>query len=294
MSKSCWFYPIYEPAITCLHLYYSAQAQLVLRSIASLVSLLLKAEALRYITVSDMAIMFTIVPIGAMTFSWYFFSERMRVTQAVGIGLCAAGIVIVIRPTSLFGGPGATRHPDRFKGFLYALCSALSLVLLAVILRIMGESSADSVGFNTGLIHTTLAMFLTVISGSFGEIFSRRFLGTLMIVGKIKFCTVFFLGRALQCESVATVSTVKCFGDVTLSILVQMIFMGDYPDWWYAFGATVVLVSFAFITGSDLARWYTHNFIHQCRRSLTWVHSLSIYARPLVSRRYKLHFARSS
>lgn len=245
-------------------------------------SLMLKAEALSYIAVSDMAIMFTIVPIGVMIVSWYFLDEKIHFPQVVAIFLCASGIVIVMRPRFLFAQSSNTKDIDRLKGFLYALGSALSLVALVIILRIMGKRSTHFIGFNSGLTRTTLAMSFTIMMGDFRDIFTTRYLGTLVMVGKINFCAIFFLSKALQRESAATVSIVKFCGDIVFSIVVQILFTGDYPDVLSVVGTTLVLGSFATIASRKAARWYAENFLYEYHRRLAWVRNMRLHSGAIV------------
>lgn len=243
---------------------------------------MLKVEALRYIDVSDVAIVFTTVPIGVMIVSWYLLGEKIHMPQAFSVVLCASGIVIVMRPTFLFPESAAPRDYNRPKGFLYALGSAMALVALVIILRIMAKNTAHFIGFNSGLTRTFLAMVFSILSGNFSEILTGRFLGTLVMTGKINFCAVFFLSKALLKESAATVSTVKFCGDIIFSILVQMVFTREYPDLWSVFGTLLVLGSFVTVAGGKAASWYADNFMKEYRRRAIWVRSFSLYPRPLA------------
>lgn len=224
------------------------QVDLMLRGLTSLMSLMLKVEALQYIVVSDLAVVYTLVPLCVMVLSWYFLGEGMSVTMWTSISLCLGGIIVVMRPTIFFEEWDAEQTQKRFTGFMYAFGSALSLVAMIVLIRITRHATSKFLGFNSGLIRTMLALTMCAGAGSFGDLLDGRFLGMLVMMGKLSFCSIFFLGKALQKESGAFVTTVKFSADIIISVILQMAFLNLYPDFWTIGGILLVVLSFMVTT----------------------------------------------
>ncbi|CAN8020318.1 unnamed protein product [Ixodes persulcatus] len=239
----------------------NVQLQLLLRSLSSLMALMLKVQALRFITVSDMAIVYSTVPIGVMVVSRYLLDEQMRVRHWISVLLCAAGVIVVMRPDAFFKKVESSRQRERVKGFLFGFGSALSLVVLVIIIRSMRNLSGQFLGFNSGLIRSILSLCVAVFTGSFGGLLSGRYLGTLLMLGKTNFCAIDFLNKALEREPAATVAVVKFCGDVICSIVLQIVFTQIYPDWSSAVGSGLVLASCLLVAGGKAMSWWSHRAI---------------------------------
>ncbi|CAN7939815.1 unnamed protein product, partial [Ixodes hexagonus] len=237
------------------------QVQLVLRSLSSVMALMLKVQALRFIAVSDLAIVYTTVPIGVMVVSWYFLDEQLSPRHWIAVLLCAAGVVAAMRPDALFKTFEGSAQRQRVKGFLFGFGSALCLVALVVIVRYMRNITGQFLGFNSGLTRFILSVSAAVLTGSFGGLLSGRYLGTLLMLGKINFCAIVFLGKALERESAATVAVTKFCGDVICSIVLQIVFTRVYPDWSGTVGTGLVLASCVFVAGGSTLTSLSHRVI---------------------------------
>lgn len=112
------------------------QVDLVLRGLSSLMSLMLKAEALRYLAVSDVSVAYSTVPVFVMLLSWYFMNEKMGLPMWASIWLCLCGVVVVMRPAIFFKEWDEETSQTRLIGFLYAFGSAFSLVIMIVLYRL--------------------------------------------------------------------------------------------------------------------------------------------------------------
>ncbi|KAH9369961.1 hypothetical protein HPB48_001838 [Haemaphysalis longicornis] len=221
-----------------------AQMDLILRGLSSLSSLMLKVEALQHIAVSDLAVVYTLVPMCVTVISWYFLGEGMSVTMWTSICLCLAGIILVMRPTIIFEEWDTERTQTRVTGFMYAFASAFCLSALILLIRFTRHATREFLGFNSGLIRTTMMLLMCVGAGSFDELLDGRYLGTLVMVGKLSFCAIFFLGKALQRESGAFVTTLKFSGEIIFSVILQIAFLDLYPDVWTIGGIVLVALSF--------------------------------------------------
>lgn len=223
------------------------QVDLCLRGMASLMSLMLKAEALRYLLVSDVAVANTLVPVCVMILSWYFLGEGTGLAMWTSVSLCLCGIVVVMRPAIFFKEWDADTTHTRLIGFMYAFGSAVSLVIMIVLLRLTRNATNRFLGFNSGLTRTVLSLSMAVVTGEFDQFLDGRFLATLVMMGNLSFCTVYFLNKALQSQSAAFVTTIKFSGDVIFSVILQMAFMDLYPDMWTLGGIALVVFSFVMI-----------------------------------------------
>ncbi|XP_065281745.1 uncharacterized protein [Dermacentor albipictus] len=195
------------------------QVDLVLRGVCSLTSLMLKAEALRYVVVSDLAVAYTMVPVCVTLLSWYFMNESMGLTMWLSISLCLSGIVVVMRPAIFFKEWDEETTQTRLIGFLF-------------------------VNFNSGLTRTIMSLLMAMATGTLDELMDGRYLGTLVMMSKLGFCAIFFLNKALQIESGAFVATVKFSADVIMSVILQIAFLDLYPDVWSMGGIVLVVLSF--------------------------------------------------
>ncbi|KAK8789176.1 hypothetical protein V5799_021046 [Amblyomma americanum] len=228
------------------------QVHLVLRGLSSLMSLMLKAEALRYLVVSDLAVAYTLVPVCVMVLSWYFIGEGMGMALWTSVALCLCGVVIVMRPTIIFEEWNADTTQARLTGFLYAFGSSLALVALIILVRVTQTATSRFVSFNSGLTRTVLVIFMAMASGDFDLFLDGRFLATLVMMGKLSFCTIYFLNKALLTESGAFVATIKFSGDIILSVILQMAFLDLYPDMWTLGGIALVVLSFLMIACQNI------------------------------------------
>ncbi|KAH7963326.1 hypothetical protein HPB52_020625 [Rhipicephalus sanguineus] len=221
-----------------------SQVDVGLRGLSSLMSLMLKAEALRYVAVSDLAVAYSTVPVFVMLLSWYFMDEKMGLTMWASVWLCLCGIVVVMRPAVFFKEWDEETSQTRLIGFLYAFGSALSLVIMIVLYRLTRNATTKFLGFNSGLTRTIMALFMMMATGRFDEVMDGRYLATLVMMSKLSFCAIFFLNKALQKESGAFVTTVKFSADIIMSVILQIAFLDLYPDVWSMAGIMLVALSF--------------------------------------------------
>ncbi|KAL1440889.1 hypothetical protein MTO96_009060 [Rhipicephalus appendiculatus] len=225
-----------------------SQVDVALRGLTSLMSLMLKAEALRYVAVSDLAVAFSAVPVFVMLLSWYFMDEKMGLTMWASIWLCLCGIVVVMRPAIFFKEWDEETTRTRLIGFLYAFGSALSLVIMIVLCRLTRNATTKFLGFNSGLMRTIMALFMMVAAGTFDEVMDGRYMATLVMMSKLSFCAIFFLNKALQKESGAFVTTVKFSAEIIMAVILQIAFLDLYPDVWSMAGIMLVALSFMLST----------------------------------------------
>ncbi|KAH6939136.1 hypothetical protein HPB50_016108 [Hyalomma asiaticum] len=225
-----------------------SQVDIILRGLSSLGSLMLKAEALRYVAVSDLAVAYTMVPVCVMLLSWYFMNEKMGLAMWASVTLCLSGVVVVMRPAIFFKEWDEETSQTRLVGFLYAFGSALSLVIMIVLYRFTRNATTKFLGFNSGLARTIMSLFMMMAAGRFDEVMDGRYMGTLVMMSKLSFCAIFFLNKALQKESGAFVTTVKFSADVIMSVILQIAFLDLYPDAWSMAGILLVALSFMVTT----------------------------------------------
>ncbi|KAH7934542.1 hypothetical protein HPB51_029093 [Rhipicephalus microplus] len=221
-----------------------SQVDLVLRGLSSLMSLMLKAEALRYLAVSDVSVAYSTVPVFVMLLSWYFMNEKMGLPMWASIWLCLCGVVVVMRPAIFFKEWDEETSQTRLIGFLYAFGSAFSLVIMIVLYRLTRNATTKFLGFNSGLIRTIMALFMMMATGRFDEVLDGRYTGTLVMMSNLSFCAIFFLNKALHKESGAFVTTVKFSADIIMSVILQIAFLDLYPDVWSMAGILLVALSF--------------------------------------------------
>ncbi|XP_077512397.1 solute carrier family 35 member G1-like [Amblyomma americanum] len=168
------------------------------------------------------------------------------------VALCLCGVVIVMRPTIIFEEWNADTTQARLTGFLYAFGSSLALVALIILVRVTQTATSRFVSFNSGLTRTVLVIFMAMASGDFDLFLDGRFLATLVMMGKLSFCTIYFLNKALLTESGAFVATIKFSGDIILSVILQMAFLDLYPDMWTLGGIALVVLSFLMIACQNI------------------------------------------
>ncbi|KAL3194823.1 hypothetical protein MRX96_045895 [Rhipicephalus microplus] len=206
--------------------------------------LMLKAEALRYLAVSDVSVAYSTVPVFVMLLSWYFMNEKMGLPMWASIWLCLCGVVVVMRPAIFFKEWDEETSQTRLIGFLYAFGSAFSLVIMIVLYRLTRNATTKFLGFNSGLVRTIMALFMMMATGRFDEVLDGRYTGTLVMMSKLSFCAIFFLNKALHKESGAFVTTVKFSVDIIMSVILQIAFLDLYPDVWSIAGILLVALSF--------------------------------------------------
>ena len=111
--------------------YFSKQrnkwAYLALRSACGGVNLICTQLALQRLTLPDFATIFATMPALTLLLSWPLLGEKLRLTDIPVFIASAAGVLLIMRPSFLFGTSlgHVTEETDFFIGCLYAFTAAL-------------------------------------------------------------------------------------------------------------------------------------------------------------------------
>ncbi|XP_064479988.1 uncharacterized protein LOC135393507 [Ornithodoros turicata] len=241
------------------------QPLIFLRSFFAVSASIFRAMALVFLQISDVVAIGTLIPMGVSVASAIVLREKIYKLQWIAMILNVLGVVFIIQPASLYGGQGY--ELNHLTGVLMALGSVLSIVQLLVVVRYMRNMTALRLSFNCSCSRVALSLAVTMLTGGYRDLFVGRFMGSLVMLSDVNFASLVLLGRALSQETAAAVTTLKQCIDIVLSILVEIIFLNEYPNEWGLAGSTVILFS-SFLVGYDkIMRSYKWNVLAGIRKA---------------------------
>ncbi|XP_060098640.1 solute carrier family 35 member G1-like [Heteronotia binoei] len=186
-------------------------------------------------------------------FAWIFLKEKCNIWDLFFILLTITGVVLVARPTFLFGSTVIVgNHVDHLKGTIVALISAICASSAFVILRKVGKSVHY---FLTIWYYATIGLIICIITLFVLDAWSLPYCGRdrflLILIGLFGLGGQVFITKALQIEKAGPVAVMKTMS-VVFAFIFQIIFLNDLPTWW-SFGGALCVVASSF--GTVIWKW---------------------------------------
>jgi drug/metabolite transporter (DMT)-like permease len=172
---------------------------------------------------SRVAILAYTVPIWSLVLAWPFLGERPGLTQIVALGLCAAGIAVLIYPLAASGIP---------LGLLLALAAGLSWAAGTVYLK-WARINADPVGVASWQLIVAFVVFVASVFWFEGglqlsDAHARSLLAT-AFVGVAAGGIAYGLWFAIVPRLPAVTSSLAVLGSPVIGVLSSMVILGEIP-----------------------------------------------------------------
>ncbi|XP_044516136.1 solute carrier family 35 member G1 [Gracilinanus agilis] len=228
---------------------------LFLRGVFGATAMILLYYAFQLMPIADATVITFTSPVFTSLFAWIYLKEKYSLWDVVFTLFAIAGVVLIARPTFLFGSSTEgmeESHSYHYRGVLAALAGAMCVALTLVILRKVGKS-----------VHYLLNIWYYVVIGLLESIVILCVLNEwrlphcgldrlfLILIGLFGLGGQIFLTKAVQIEKAGPVALMKTM-DVVFAFILQIIFLNKIPTWWTVGGALCVVASSA---GAVIRKW---------------------------------------
>ena len=217
---------------------------LILRSITGVTSMSLMVYAVKHMPLADARVIFYTSPVYTALLGRIFLKESITKFNMIAAVLCLGGVVLIGRPTFLFGALGKSSSSE--KVWLPTILAIISAILMAcsvvVIRKISQEVGARVVVFYFSLIGSVISLSASLISGEF----KYPDCGThdtvyVIAIGVIGYSGQLIIVKALGLEKASVVSLVRTIG-IAFSFIFQLIFLDVVPNGFSIGGAILILL----------------------------------------------------
>nr|XP_054769890.1 solute carrier family 35 member G1-like [Lytechinus pictus] len=218
---------------------------LLLRITCGTIAMCLAFYAYQNIPVGDTNAIIFISPVLTGFFAWILLGEKFTLVD-VGLAVLAlVGIVLIARPSFLFGNFGeASGERNTVFGVVAALLAALFASLVFVLIRKLGGISLHPFTqvFYFGIFGFIMTTTLTALLGLL--IVPRCGMDRLVLifVAVVGFLAQISMTYAFKLEKAAYVAVVKS-NNVILAFLLEFAIFGTVPFWLSLIGAALVMAS---------------------------------------------------
>jgi drug/metabolite transporter (DMT)-like permease len=206
------------------------------RSLFGTISMLSTFYALssRTVSLGDTVTLLNLAPVFLALFAPFFLGERTSGSVVIAIGLALVGVVLVVRPSFLFGASSQTviasvlprSGPSVTTTIAVAVLAALSTSIAMMLLRRVGQSeSAEAIAFHFSLF---AAVALGAISLFDLRAPSARDAGLMVAAGLCAGFGQLAMTRAYSLESAARVGGMSYLAVVASAILGAVV-LGERP-----------------------------------------------------------------
>ncbi len=203
------------------------------RSVLGTVSMVCSFYALssRTVSLGNTVTLLNLAPVFLAVLAPIFLRERTSKTVALALGLALSGVVLVARPTFLFGGAPAPQlaagpGPSATVTMLFAVFAALATSAAMMFLRRSGQTEKpEPIAFHFSVFAT---LVLTVFSLLDPRVPSLRDAALMVLAGVFAGLGQLAMTRAYSLESAARVSGMS-YLSVVVSALLGAIVLGERP-----------------------------------------------------------------
>ncbi|GAB1522130.1 hypothetical protein RhiTH_005240 [Rhizoctonia solani] len=232
---------------------------LVIRGVVGFFGLFGLYYSLHYMSLSDATVLTFLAPTVTAAFGFLFLREAVSWKQAVAGLASLAGVVLIAKPTSLFGGSdradtgaGAggpvVTEAERMVAVGVAMLGVLGASAAYISLRVIGKRAHP---MHTMSYFSVWCVLVSVVAGiaTHGQwVFPRQWtwIGMLIIVGLFGFLAQLFLTLGLQRETASRGSMVL-YIQIVFSLIFERIAFGVSPSGLSLLGTCVIIASAIFV-----------------------------------------------
>lgn len=220
------------------------------RSFFGTISMLTTFYALSSHTLSlgDTSTLLNLSPVFLAVLAPIFLREKTTGGVAIAIGLALFGVVLVVRPSFIFGGEPAilgALGPSPTVTALTATGAALSTAIAMMMLRRVGQTeTAETIAFSFSIFATIV---FAVISLFTLKVPTPRDFVCMVFAGVCAGFGQLAMTRAYTLESAARVSGLS-YLNVVASTILGIVFLGEVPKQTAAIGMLLVIVGGVLVT----------------------------------------------
>ncbi|XP_040574386.1 solute carrier family 35 member G1 [Lepeophtheirus salmonis] len=226
--------------------------QLFFRGFLGSFGLLGKFYALRHMALGDSTIIFTSVPLFETFFARIFLKEPCGPFEILLLTVCLLGIILVIRPDSIFGVEDSlvlseqSVHYNSPLGIVAALVSVFGQSTSGVLNRSLKDVPVNIITWWSGMcISISAAIACVIFDVDWVSSFTPK-LGWSIFIGMISYVAVCTNSLIYRFEEAGISSLLRKVTDVLLGYGVQVIYFGDLPSITTSLGVMIIVVSVIF------------------------------------------------
>ncbi|CAE7119239.1 unnamed protein product [Rhizoctonia solani] len=232
---------------------------LVIRGVVGFFGLFGLYYSLHYMSLSDATVLTFLAPTVTAAFGFLFLREAVSWKQIVAGLTSLVGVVLIAKPTSLFGGSGKTdtgsgaggpivTEAERMVAVGVAMLGVLGASAAYVSLRVIGKRAHP---MHTMSYFSLWCVLVSVVAGfaTHGQwVFPRQWtwIGMLMIVGLFGFFAQLLLTLGLQRETASRGSMVL-YIQIVFSLVFERIAFGVSPSGLSLLGTCVIIASAIYV-----------------------------------------------
>ena len=217
---------------------------LILRGVVGVTSMSLIVYAVKQMNMADARVIFYTNPIYTAIFGRIFLKESITKFDIVATLLSLIGVVLIARPTFLFGSLGESAGSEHvwFPALMAVLSAVLSALSLILVRKLAQEVNARVVVFYFAAVGAVVSLCTSAIFGGL----KYPDCGTHDIVyvittGFIGYFAQLLTNKALTLEKAAVVALIRTVG-IAVAFFLQLIFLGVVPSGLSIGGAILVLL----------------------------------------------------
>lgn len=218
---------------------------LLLRGVSGVTGMALSIYAVKHMPLADQRVIFYTSPVYTAILGRVFLKESVSKFDAVAILSTIGGVVLIARPTFLFGSLGEASKSEKvwfptLLAVVSAICHACSIVLTR---KISKEVGSRVVVFYVAVVGTIISLIASLIS-NFGFKFPDcRTHDALYVLGAgaLGYGGQLLVTKALTLEKASIISLLRTTG-IAFSFVLQLIVLHVVPDGLSIGGAILVLL----------------------------------------------------
>lgn len=215
---------------------------LVLRGIIGVTAMSLVVYSIKHMDLADARVIFYTSPIYTAIFGRIFLKESITKFDIVATLLSLIGIVLIARPTFLFGSDSAGSNQVWFPTLLAVFAAVANALTIIVVRKISQQVEIRVVVFYFSFIGSIISLCASIISGGMKYPDCGTHDTLYIIAGAfIGYVAQLFVTKALQLERASVVALVRTVG-IAMAFFLQLIFLGIAPTGLSIGGAILVLL----------------------------------------------------
>lgn len=228
---------------------------LLLRSFTGTAALMLSFYAFRHMPLADASVIVFSVPVFTSVFAKMFLKEPCGLFNFFSIILTLIGVVLITRPTTIFGDRVDSLGGSTEKTELWVAVAAFSATLFGanayVLLRALKSIHFSVIMTNFGAFALIMCLLVSYFIGALclPPCGSDRYL--IVALAIFSFLGQILLTVALQLEQAGPVSIARS-SDIVFAFIWQVLFFDEIPNL-FSIGGAILVMSSVVLTG--LRKW---------------------------------------
>ena len=218
---------------------------LLLRGVTGVTGMALSIYAVKHMPLADQRVIFYTSPVYTAILGRIFLKESVSKFDVVAIVLSIGGVVLIARPTFLFGSLGESSSTEQIwvptlLAVTSAICHACSIVLTRKISKAVGTRV---VVFYVAVVGSVISFAASLISNSGFKFPDCDTYDAVYVLaaGALGYSGQLLVTKALTLEKAAIISLVRTTG-IAFSFVLQLIVLNIIPDGLSIGGAILVLL----------------------------------------------------